>query len=110
MMEKVWVIKDTDSYLKDQTPESEEVDEPPPAPIEKSPAIAYTLSIIFWGAGQLYIGQKAKGEWFLFLMLLVFFALILVFESWFHLFNSCILMIFPMPGHFSLSRSCIFLH
>jgi TM2 domain-containing membrane protein YozV len=84
-MEKVWVIEDPDSYLKDQTPKSEEVDEPPPTTIGKSPAIAYTLSIIFLGSGQLYIGQKAKGEWFLFIMLLAFFALILVFESWFPL-------------------------
>jgi len=31
---------------------------PPP---EQDPALAYTLSLLFWGSGQLYNGQRTKG-------------------------------------------------
>jgi TM2 domain-containing membrane protein YozV len=59
-VEKVWVIKDPDEYLKPRrTPRIREEEAPPPAEVD--PALAYTLSLLFWGSGQLYNGQRAKG-------------------------------------------------
>ena len=81
-MEKVWVIHDPDKYLEDLAANPKKVTVGEPLTYEKSPATAYTLSILFWGGGQFYIGQKAKGEGFLFTMLLVCAAFILVFDFW----------------------------
>jgi TM2 domain-containing membrane protein YozV len=67
-MEKVWVIEDPDEYLKPRRkPRIREEDTPPriteevSPPDEVDPALAYTLSLLFWGAGQLYNGQRTKG-------------------------------------------------
>lgn len=58
-MEKVWVIENPDEYLKPRpTPRSAQEDS---LPTEADPALAYTLSLLFWGSGQLYNGQRAKG-------------------------------------------------
>ena len=66
-MEKVWVIKDPDEYLNPRRtrqiveevspPITEEVSPPDDA----DPSLAYTLSLLFWGAGQLYNRQRTKG-------------------------------------------------
>jgi len=58
-MEKVWVIVDPDEYLKPRR--TTRITREGPPPVEQDPALAYTLSLIFWGAGQLYNGQRAKG-------------------------------------------------
>ncbi len=79
-MEKVWVIADPDKYLEDLKSKPKKAEEL--LPIGKNPARAYTLSIFFWGGGQLYNGQRAKGEWFLFVMLLVCTVPILLFNFW----------------------------
>jgi TM2 domain-containing membrane protein YozV len=67
-MEKVWVVNDPDQYFpsKNTSRISPELSHP----FEKSPAVAYSLSLLFWGAGQIYNGQKRKGQRFLALMLL----------------------------------------
>ena len=58
-MDKVWVIKDPDEYLKPcRKPRISKEDS---LPAERDPALAYTLSLLFWGSGQLYNGQRAKG-------------------------------------------------
>ena len=58
-MEKVWVIKDPDEYLKPRRKQRITTEYSPP--VEQDPALAYTLSLLFWGSGQLYNGQRAKG-------------------------------------------------
>jgi TM2 domain-containing membrane protein YozV len=58
-VEKVWVIKDPDEYLKPCRRQRSTKEDPPSA--EQDPALAYTLSLLFWGSGQLYNGQRAKG-------------------------------------------------
>lgn len=70
-MEKVWEIKDPDSLLHElkrgrRRTERPEMD-------EKDPARAYSLSLLFWGGGQLYTDQPVKG--ILFLVLLFLFAI-----------------------------------
>ena len=68
-MEKVWEIKDPETYLKGKKSPSG----PRPAPREqKDPAKAYNLSMFYWGGGQLYNDQLRKGGVFMVLMLLVF--------------------------------------
>jgi TM2 domain-containing membrane protein YozV len=67
-MEKVWVVKDPGQYRSFQ--ETWPVTDELPHRVEKNPAVAYTLSLFCWGAGQLYNGQRKKGLWFLFAMLL----------------------------------------
>ncbi len=65
-MEKIWVIEDPDEkartrktkdtgFLRDQ----------------KSPAVAHSLSMLLWGAGQFHADLVIKGLAFFFLMLLV---------------------------------------
>jgi len=65
-MEKVWVIRDPDEQpqgyktrrlTKEMLPSD-----------GKNPAAAYSLSIIFWGGGQIYNDQRGKGLLFLFTM------------------------------------------
>jgi TM2 domain-containing membrane protein YozV len=66
-MDKVWVIEDPDEYLKPRRTQriTKEIH-----PLEeKDPALAYTLSLLFWGAGQLYNGQRTKGLSYVCLML-----------------------------------------
>lgn len=80
-MEKVWVIDDPDEYIPPQETKSI-TRELPLSPVEKNPAAAYTLSTIFWGAGQIYNGQKRKGLWFLLAMLLSYTGAALSFVYW----------------------------
>jgi TM2 domain-containing membrane protein YozV len=65
-MEKVWEIKDPDSYLRKKTV----VRKGPPV-AEKDPAKAYSLSLLCWGGGQLYNNQLAKASVFLITMVLL---------------------------------------
>jgi len=59
-MEKVWEIKDPESYLR-KKPTG-----PRPVPrVEKDPSKAYNLSMFYWGGGQLYNDQLVKGAVFL---------------------------------------------
>jgi TM2 domain-containing membrane protein YozV len=58
-MEKVWVIEDPDEYLNPRRTRRIPKEDLPPD--EKDPALAYTLSLLFCGSGQLYNGQRAKG-------------------------------------------------
>ena len=80
-MEKVWVINDPDAYLQPQktTRITEELSVPP---VEKNPAAAYTLSMLFWGTGQIYNGQKNKGLWFLLSMILSCTGAVLSLAYW----------------------------
>jgi TM2 domain-containing membrane protein YozV len=68
-MEKVWEIKDPETYLRGKKSPSG----PKPAPAgQKDPAKAYNHSMFYWGGGQLYNDQLVKGGVFMVLMLLVF--------------------------------------
>jgi TM2 domain-containing membrane protein YozV len=58
-MEKVWVVEDPDEYLNSLR--TQRIPKEASLPDEKDPALAYTLSLLFWGAGQLYNGQRTKG-------------------------------------------------
>src|SRR5512137_2233198 len=68
-MDKVWEIKDPDSYLRETKPTSRERAEPRE---EKDPAAAYSRSLFCWGLGQLYNDQLVKGAVFMVSMLLLF--------------------------------------
>lgn len=61
MVEKVWEIKDPDSYLSSMKRARKR-------PPEKDPAKAYNLSLFYWGGGQFYADQPVKGAVFLILM------------------------------------------
>ena len=80
-MEKVWTIDDPDEYLRprETAPILQEL---PLPPVEKNPAAAYSLSMIFWGAGQIYNGQKSKGLRFLLTMLLSCTGVVLTLAYW----------------------------
>jgi len=58
-VEKVWVIEDPDEYLNPHRTQQITVEISPSD--ERDPALAYTLSLLFCGSGQLYNGQRAKG-------------------------------------------------
>ena len=58
-MEKVWVIEDPDEYLNPHR--TQQITKEISPPDERDPALAYTLSLLFCGSGQLYNGQRAKG-------------------------------------------------
>jgi hypothetical protein len=75
MKEKVWVVEDPDE--KPQRATTRVIRDETPVRQEKSPATAYTLSTLFWGAGQLYNRQTTKGLIFLVLMLLVATSIVL---------------------------------
>jgi len=64
-MEKVWVIEDPD-----EKPRTRKTRDQGPPPDEKSPAAAYSLSLLLWGAGQFHADRIIKGLVFFFLMLL----------------------------------------
>ncbi len=55
-MEKVWEIKNPKEYLKPRKQR-----QPSGRFIERNPARAYTLSLLFWGLGQDYNDQRGKG-------------------------------------------------
>ena len=80
IMEKVWVMEDPDDRLhgcktRRLTKEALPSD-------GKNPAAAYTLSLFFWGGGQLYNDQRAKGLLFLFAMLMVVMVPVLALVYW----------------------------
>ena len=88
-MERVWVVNDPDEYLSSQ--KTQRITCEVPHPFEKSPAAAYSLSLLFWGTGQIYNGQKRKGQRFLFLMLLSIMGAVIALLFWkplFHLLRS----------------------
>src|SRR5512142_2333404 len=58
-MEKVWVVEDPDEYLNPRR--TRHIAKEVSSPDTRDPALAYTLSLLFWGAGQLYNGQRTKG-------------------------------------------------
>lgn len=68
-MDKVWEIKDPDSYLREKKSASRSPAEPRE---EKDPAAAYSRSLFCWGLGQLYNDQLVKGTVFMVSMLLLF--------------------------------------
>jgi TM2 domain-containing membrane protein YozV len=67
-MEKVWVVADPDERPKVR--ETRPVRKEKPLHAGKSPAVAYSLSMLFWGAGQLYNHRRGKGAAFMALMFL----------------------------------------
>ena len=74
-MEKVWVIRDPDELL--QGHKTRRLTKEALPSDGKSPAAAYSLSMICWGAGQLYNNQRMKGLLFLFAMIVFFIGAIL---------------------------------
>jgi TM2 domain-containing membrane protein YozV len=61
-MEKIWEIKDPDAYTRGK---KTVIRRGPPPREEKDPAKAYSLSMFYWGGGQLYIDHIVKGTAFL---------------------------------------------
>jgi TM2 domain-containing membrane protein YozV len=71
-MEKVWVVRDPDEEIENRKTKLIREEEPLPEDAEqKNPAVAYSLSIFFWGGGQIYNGETGKGLLFLLSMLLL---------------------------------------
>ncbi len=96
-MEKVWEIKDPDSYLRKKTVIRKRPVE------EKDPAKAYSLSLLYWGGGQLYNNQLVKASIFLVTM-----ALLLVF-SVLGTINSDEVLKFLSENRISLSDAFLYL-
>ena len=67
MAEKVYVIEDPDETRRSRKTPRENVSLTP----DRSPAAAYSLSLLIWGAGQYHADLIVKGLSFLFFMLLV---------------------------------------
>jgi TM2 domain-containing membrane protein YozV len=61
-VDKTWVIRDADQHLYRLG--VRRATQGMPFAGEKSPARAYTYSLLFWGAGQSYSGQRIKGIFF----------------------------------------------
>jgi TM2 domain-containing membrane protein YozV len=76
-MEKVWVIEDPDEQL--QGYKTRRLTKETLPSDGKNPAAAYSLSIIFWGGGQIYNDQRSKGLLFLFTMIILFTGTVLFF-------------------------------
>jgi TM2 domain-containing membrane protein YozV len=64
-MERVWLIEDPDEKPRIRIRDRGALSD------EKSPAVAYSLSLLLWGAGQFHADLVVKGLAFFFLMLLV---------------------------------------
>ncbi len=75
-MDKVWTIKDPDEYLKPKKKKTSTRDTPIPRN-EKDPARAYTLSLLFWGAGQNYNQEHGKGLFFNIALIMAVLSIIL---------------------------------
>lgn len=71
MDENIWIIEDPDSYFQRRIDKAPLINQKH-ASKQKNPAVAYTLSFILWGAGQVYNGQTLKGLLFLLLMLIFY--------------------------------------
>jgi TM2 domain-containing membrane protein YozV len=69
-MEKIWEIEDPDERPRRR--KTKVVIAAERSRLEKDPAKAYSLSLIFWGGGQLYNDQLVKGALFLFAMVLTY--------------------------------------
>lgn len=67
-MEKAWIIRDADRHFYRMG--VRRATQGLPFADEKSPARAYTYSLLLWGAGQSYSGQRIKGLLFQGLMFL----------------------------------------
>jgi TM2 domain-containing membrane protein YozV len=67
-MEKVWEIEDPDELP--QSRKTKVITKVEPSRLEKDPAKAYSLSLIFWGGGQLYNDELVKGTLFLLAMVI----------------------------------------
>jgi len=71
MEEKVWVIQDPEekqTVRKKKTASSEATTQKISAYYDKSPAVAFSLSMVCWGAGQFYNRQHKLGSLFVLLM------------------------------------------
>jgi len=68
MAEKIWEIKDPDSYTKSGRKKQATRETAQPAREEKDPAKAYSRSVFIWGAGQNYNGEYGKSLAFMLLM------------------------------------------
>jgi len=73
-MEKVWEIKDPDAYRKKHRKTGQQR----AAHLEKNPARAYTLSLLWWGAGQSYNEEHGKALVFQILLIALFVAAVVV--------------------------------
>ena len=74
-MERVWVI-----HYPDDQPQGHKTRRLTKEALPsdgRNPAAAYSLSLLFWGGGQLYNDQREKGLLFLFLMLFFFSGTVL---------------------------------
>lgn len=71
MAEKIWEIKDPDSYSKSGRKKRAEEETAQRTRNEKDPAKAYSRSVFIWGAGQNYNGEYGKGLAFMLLMVVV---------------------------------------
>ncbi len=75
MNDKVWEIKDPGEKMLfvDETKKARTVKRPE----QKNPAVAFTLSLLFWGGGQFYNDQVRRGVLF-FLLMIIYSAVIFV--------------------------------
>lgn len=79
MRQKVWVIDDQSwngspgrGLVTDSSPAKKPIESRPlPKPPQKSPALSFSLSMLVWGSGQMYIGEYGLGS--IFMAAMVFF-------------------------------------
>jgi TM2 domain-containing membrane protein YozV len=71
----VWVIEDSKRpSISPQAATSR--------PLEKNPALAFSLSLLLWGGGQIYNRQRVLGLFFLLLMTIFYAILALAIQFW----------------------------
>ncbi|MGE5894083.1 MAG: hypothetical protein ACM34I_08525 [bacterium] len=79
MSEKVWTIEDPDERPSQKSKRGGPLR---PAPHQKSPALALSLSILSWGGGQFYNRQRTLGLLFVLLMLVFLAAIGFLLTYW----------------------------
>lgn len=92
MGQKVWVIEDRDwnPSLKNipvPNPSQENLETeierlPLPEPSKKSPALAFSLSMLVWGGGQIYLGEYRPGLIYMGTMSCFYTFFLVMFSFW----------------------------
>src|SRR6266404_8570321 len=75
MSDKVWVINEPQGHQRTAA-------RVPSHSIGKNPALAFSLSLLFWGAGQIYNKQRVVGFLFILIMVNFYAVLPLTFLYW----------------------------
>jgi TM2 domain-containing membrane protein YozV len=96
MNEKVWVINE--SYKKTASSSTGGIISPFHRGVkQKNPALAFSLSLLIWGCGQLYLRRWKSGILYFLFMIMFYLSMVMIVMDW--------TAIVSILGSFSVSRS-----